>query len=144
MLIIASSSRPCSGFKNSTDNNSFPCPNSSIFITACLLYCINESIENFTVLARFPTKIRSFWSVNQNLECPNKEFGYLFRFTAKLNLTFVRNYRIHFLPNHSVDYSTFEKEFWLQSSFRLIFAWFGRHYEKSNISNFFIYLQDQT
>ena len=98
MLVIAPKSRQSNGFKNSTNNVSFLCLNSSFFITASLIYCIKESIGNSIVSEAIYNKVDLFWSLNQNLKSLSMELGYVFPFTTKLNLTFLRYYRFDFIP----------------------------------------------
>ena len=61
------------------------------------------------------------------------ELGSVFPFTAKLNLTFLSNYRFQFSLINSIGNSTFQEEFGPRSSFRLILAWIGWDHEKTNI-----------
>ena len=53
--------------------------------------------------------------------------------TAKLNLTFLSNYRFQLSLINSIGNSTFQEEFGPRSSFHLILAWIGWDHEKTNI-----------
>ena len=71
-----------------------------VFFHYCQFDLLYKGINRvFSVSEDIYNEVSFFWSMNQNLEGPNVENGYLFRFTAKLNLTFSRNYKFQFFPN---------------------------------------------
>ena len=64
MMVIAPKSRSSNGFKTSTNIVSFPCLNSSFFFTANLIYCVKESIGNFTISEDIYNKVGFIGSLN--------------------------------------------------------------------------------
>ena len=61
------------------------------------------------------------------------ELGYVFPFTAKLNLTFLINYKFQSSLIYCVGNSASHGEIGPRSSFCLILAWIGWDHEKTNI-----------
>ena len=90
-----------------------------------------EPIGNFNVWEDIHNKVAFFWSMFQIRESQSTEICYLFRYTAKLNLTFLCNYRFHFFPNQLRRQLRFSRGF-LTLQFIQV-AWVGWHDEKSNM-----------
>ena len=104
-----------------------------VFFHHCLLvFCIKESIGSFTVLEENANKNYFLLINKKNLESPNMENGYFFRFTAKHNLAFLSNYRFHFFPIQPRRQLHFLMRFWTSEFVWLMLAWIGWH-EKSKI-----------
>ena len=112
MLIIAPKSRQYNGFKTSTNSVSFPCLNSTFFITASLINCIKESIVFFPFRKTFTTKSVSFdqwikiskvqtWKMVTYFDLPRNSISH-FPVTTSFNFSLI----------NSVGNSILEREFW--------------------------------